>query len=79
MIKLLGFEVSPGNAAVVTNVPVAADLGRVRTRSHINIRDVDTVQGKAGGIPRVDVTAQVARLPAERPSAIKAEGCGDGG
>ena len=55
--QLLGFEMAPGNAAVVSNIPEAADLGGVRTSSNVNIGRIDTVDRDAGGVPRVDVGA----------------------
>ncbi len=63
--KLFGFEVTVGHATVVADVPVAVDLGRVRTGRHIEVGDIDAVDRDAGRIPGVDVCAQVARLPAE--------------
>lgn len=64
---------TPGNTAGVTDIPIAADLSRVRARGNIDVSDVCAIEGDTGRIPRVDVVAQVARLPAERARTIKAE------
>ena len=74
----LGFEVTPGNGAVIANVPETTDLGRVRTGGRIEIGDVDTIDRDAGSIPRVDVAAQVAGLPTVGARAVKGEGRSDG-
>ena len=76
---LLGFEVPPCNSAAVADVPETIDLCGVRTGCNVQIAHVDAINRDARGIPRVDVTAQAGRLPAERPGAVKAEWCSDGG
>ena len=56
---------APSKRAVVSNVPEPTDLGRVGTRTHIQVGNVDTVNRHTCCIPRVDVTTQRGRLPAE--------------
>lgn len=51
--------------AVVADVPEATDLGRVGTRSHIQVGDAGSVDGNTGGVPGVDVRTKRAGLPAE--------------
>ena len=76
----LGFEVAPGDGAVIANVPETTNLGRViRIRSNIDMRGVDAVDRGIGSIPRVDVAAQVAGLPTGCPYDVKGEGQGGGG
>ena len=69
---------TPGDAAIIANIPVAADLGRIGTGCDIEIGLVNAVDRQAGQIPRVDVRTEVAGLPAERTCAIITEWGGDG-
>jgi len=75
---LFGFEVTPGHAADVGNVPKAVDFGRVRCGRHIEIGDVDAIQRDTGCIPGVNVTAKAAGLPAEAARAIEGKRSCDG-
>ena len=77
--QLLGFEMAPGDSAVVRNIVKAANLGRVRSRCNVNVGGGDAVDRHADRIPRVDIAAQIARLPAQRPNTVKAEWSGNGG
>ena len=65
--------------AVVFDVPEATDLGRVGTRSHVEIGNAGSVDGDTGGIPGVDISTERAGLPAEGARTIKGKAGGDGG
>ena len=75
---LLGFEVSPGDTAVVAHVPETVKLCGVRARCDIQVGLVDTIDRQAGQIPRVDVKTKVTGLPAERACAIITKRSRDG-
>ena len=64
--------------AVVADVPETTDLGRVGTRSHIQVGDVGSIDGNTGGVPGVDIATERAGLPAERTGTILDEPGGNG-
>ena len=70
---------APSNGAVVTDIPVAVDLGWVRTGGNVEIGCVHAIDRYAGRVPGVDIGSQVGRLPAERACAIIGKRSSDGG
>ena len=78
-INLFCFEVAPAHGAAVANVPETADLGGQRAYCHINIGVINAVDRQAAHIPRIQVGAQGAGLPAERSHTVLGERRRNGG
>src|SRR5512138_2243926 len=64
---------TPGIAPAVFDIPVTIDLWRIGAGASPFVGEIDTIDRQLVQIPGIDVGAEVAGLPAERPCPIPGE------